>query len=191
MTCRRCRYRVEPLHVEISDVGAGAGLTSPFPTAFFGASRWKAARRKCDGTERARGHDRESAQHHPSEPVVKAARIMRDEDIGSLPVVEQDRLYGMITDRDITTRVVAQESDLGSISVRDVASTGPVCVDADSDLDEALHLMAHHQVRWLPVVDGGRLVGILAQADVAHEEQHEKVGETVEAISDPSTENRH
>lgn len=127
----------------------------------------------------------------PSEPVVKAARIMRDEDIGSLPVVEQDRLYGMITDRDITTRVVAQESDLGSISVRDVASTGPVCVDADSDLDEALHLMAHHQVRRLPVVDGGRLVGILAQADVAHEEQHEKVGEMVEAISDPSTENRH
>ena len=122
---------------------------------------------------------------------MKAARIMRDEDIGSLPVVEQDRLYGMITDRDITTRVVAQESDLGSISVRDVASTEPVCVDADSDLDEALHLMAHHQVRRLPVVDGGRLVGILAQADVAHEEQHDKVGETVEAISDPSTENRH
>ncbi len=126
----------------------------------------------------------------PSESVVKAAQIMRDEDIGSLPVVEQDRLYGVITDRDITTRVVAEESDLASISVRDVASTGPVCVEADSDLDEALRLMAHHQVRRLPVIEDGRLIGVLAQADVAHEEEHEKVGETVEAISDPSTESR-
>ena len=122
----------------------------------------------------------------PSEPVVKAARIMRDEDIGSLPVVEQDRLYGMTTDRDITTRVVAQESDLGSISVRDVASTGPVCVDADSDLDEALHLMAHHQVRRLPVVDDGRLVGILTIGQLARRESVNAVGETLKEVSQPA-----
>ncbi len=126
----------------------------------------------------------------PSDSVVKAARMMREEDIGSLPVTENGRLYGMITDRDVTTRVVADEVDLGSVSVRDIASAGAITVEPDTDLDEALRLMAHHQVRRLPVVENGRLVGIVTQADVAHEEEHEKVGETVEAISDPSTESR-
>ncbi|MGI8480409.1 MAG: CBS domain-containing protein [Gaiellaceae bacterium] len=125
-----------------------------------------------------------------SEPIAKAAVMLRDEDIGSLPVIEDGRLYGVITDRDITTRVVAKEIAMESISVRDVASTGAVTVSPEMDLDQALGLMAHHQVRRLPVVEYDRLVGILAQADVAHEEDHDKVGETVEAISDPSTENR-
>ncbi len=125
-----------------------------------------------------------------SEPIAKAAVMLRDEDIGSLPVIEDGRLYGVITDRDITTRVVAKEIAMESISVRDVASTGAVTVSPEMDLDQALGLMAHHQVRRLPVVEDDRLVGILAQADVAHEEDHDKVGETVEAISDPSTENR-
>jgi len=125
-----------------------------------------------------------------SEPIAKAAVMLREEDIGSLPVIEDGRLYGVITDRDITTRVVAKEIAMESISVRDVASTGAVTVSPEMDLDQALGLMAHHQVRRLPVVEDDRLVGILAQADVAHEEDHDKVGETVEAISDPSTENR-
>ncbi len=125
-----------------------------------------------------------------SEPVASAALILRDEDIGSLPVTLEGRLYGVITDRDITTRVAAKGIDLESASVRDVASTGAITVSPETDLDEALRLMAHHQVRRLPVVEDGRLVGVLAQADVAHEEEHEKVGETVEAISDPSTEDR-
>jgi CBS domain-containing protein len=118
--------------------------------------------------------------------VVEAAQLMRDRDIGSLPVVENERLVGVITDRDITVRVVAGSADPRSTTVGDVASRDAITATPEQELDEALGLMAHHQVRRLPVTEGGRLVGILAQADVAHEEDREKVGEMVEAISDPS-----
>jgi CBS domain-containing protein len=118
--------------------------------------------------------------------VVEAARLMRDEDIGSLPVVEGGRLVGIVTDRDLAIRVVAESAPPESTSVGDVLSREAITATPDQDLDEALKLMAHHQVRRLPVVEGERLIGILAQADVAHEEDRERVGELVEAISDPS-----
>lgn len=119
-------------------------------------------------------------------PVIAAARLMRDRDVGSLPVVQDERLVGVITDRDITVRVVAESGDPGSITVGDVASREAITAAPEQELDEVLRLMAHHQVRRLPVTEGDRLVGILAQADVAHEADPEKVGEMVEAISDPS-----
>jgi CBS domain-containing protein len=116
--------------------------------------------------------------------IVDAARMMRDEDVGLLPVVENDRLVGTVTDRDITIRVVAQEKDPESTSVREIASTDLVTVDPQQDLDEALRLMAQHQVRRLPVVEeDGRLVGIVAQADVARDADDSKTGELVEEIS--------
>jgi CBS domain-containing protein len=119
--------------------------------------------------------------------VVEAARLMRDEDVGSLPVVEDGRVVGIVTDRDIAIRVVAESADTASITVGDVASRNTVTAAPGQDLDEALQLMARHQLRRLPVVEeDGRLVGILTQADVAHEADRDKVGETVEAISDPS-----
>jgi CBS domain-containing protein len=121
-----------------------------------------------------------------SESVVEAARLMRDEHIGSLPVTEEARLVGIITDRDITTRVVAEAAVPETTSVGDIYSRDPVNVEPDHDLDEALQLMARHQVRRLPIVEGGRLVGILAQADIAIEEKEKKTGELVEAISEPS-----
>jgi CBS domain-containing protein len=121
-----------------------------------------------------------------SASVVEAARLMRQEHIGSLPVVKGGQLVGMITDRDLALRVVAENADPQSVTVGEVASHDTVTAQPDQDLDEALRLMAHHQVRRLPVAEGGRLVGILAQADVAHGEDREKVGEMVEAISDPS-----
>jgi len=121
-----------------------------------------------------------------SASVVEAARLMRQEHIGSLPVVKGGRLVGMITDRDLALRVVAEGAEPGSVTVGEVASHDTVTAQPDQDLDEALRLMAHHQVRRLPVAEGGRLVGILAQADIAHGEDREKVGEVVEAISDPS-----
>jgi CBS domain-containing protein len=119
-----------------------------------------------------------------STPVAEAARLMSSEDVGSLPIVEGERLVGMLTDRDITVRVVAEGKDPQSTSVGDVASRDVVSVDPQQDLDEALRLMAQHQVRRLPVVEeDGRLVGIVAQADVAATGQDAKVGQVVEEIS--------
>ena len=118
-----------------------------------------------------------------SEAIVDAARAMREEDVGSLPVTEQGRLIGVITDRDIVVRVVA-EGRADSASVADALSRNPVTVEPEEDLDEALRLMARHQVRRLPVVEGDRLVGIVAQADVALAEKEKKTGEVVQAISE-------
>ena len=118
--------------------------------------------------------------------VVEAARLMREQDIGSLPITDDERLVGMITDRDITMRVVAEAADPNATSVEDVYSRDLISVAPDNDLEEALGLMARHQVRRLPVVEDGRLVGIVAQADIALSENETKTGELVEAISAPS-----
>jgi CBS domain-containing protein len=117
--------------------------------------------------------------------VVEAARLMREQDIGSLPITDDEKLVGMITDRDITTRVVAEAADPKMTSVEDVYSRDLISVEPDKDLEEALRLMARHQVRRLPVVENGRLVGIVAQADIALRENEKKTGELVEAISEP------
>jgi CBS domain-containing protein len=121
----------------------------------------------------------------PSDQIVEAARLMRDEDIGSLPVTDEGRLVGMLTDRDIAVRVIAEGKSPTSTTVGEVFSHDPVAAQPDQDLDKALHLMAQHQVRRLPVVERDRLVGILAQADVALEEKERKTGELVESISQP------
>jgi CBS domain-containing protein len=120
-----------------------------------------------------------------SASVVEAARLMREQHIGSLPVTEDERLVGMITDRDITTRVVAESAVPEATSVGDVYSRDLISVEPNKDLDEALKLMARHQVRRLPVVENGRLVGMVAQADIALKE-NERTGELVGAISEPS-----
>ena len=122
----------------------------------------------------------------PGDPIVEAARLMRDEDIGSLPVTEEGRLVGMVTDRDIAVRVIAEGKSPESTTVGEVLSRDPVAAEPGQDLDEALRLMAQHQVRRLPVVEEDRLVGILAQADVALEEKDKKTGGLVESISQPS-----
>lgn len=122
----------------------------------------------------------------PGDTIVEAARLMRDEDVGSLPVTDEGTLVGMLTDRDIAVRVIAEGRSPESTTVGEVFSPDPVAADPDQDLDEALHLMARHQVRRLPVVEDDRLVGILAQADVALEEKEKKTGELVESISRPA-----
>jgi CBS domain-containing protein len=104
--------------------------------------------------------------------------------VGLTPIVEGDRLVGALTDRDIVTRVVAEGRDPQSVPVREVASTDLVTIDPQQDLDEALRLMASNQVRRLPVVaEDGRLVGVLAQADVAREAKDKQTGQLVEEIS--------
>jgi CBS domain-containing protein len=120
-----------------------------------------------------------------SSSIVEAARLMRDADIGSLPVVDGGKLTGVVTDRDITVRVVAEGKDPQNTKVGDVLSQDLVTIDPQQDLDEALRLMARHQVRRLPVVEeDGRLVGIVAQADVAEQGDDRQTGQMVEKISE-------
>jgi len=121
----------------------------------------------------------------PDATAVDAARLMRDEDAGVAPIAEDDRLVGVVTDRDIAIRVVAEAKDPGSTKVTEIASQNVVTIDPQQDLDDALRLMANHQVRRLPVVEeDGKLVGILAQADVARHAEPARTGKVVEEISE-------
>jgi len=116
--------------------------------------------------------------------VAYAAKMMRDEDVGIAPIIEGDRLVGVLTDRDIAVRVVAEGGDSEQTKVTDVMSRDLVTLDPDQDLDEALRLMARHQVRRLPVVEeDGRLVGVVAQADVAEHAADQQTAVVVEQIS--------
>jgi len=119
-----------------------------------------------------------------STSVADAAKLMRDEDVGLLPISSGDRLEGTVTDRDIAIRVVAEGRDPQATAVREIASTDLVTVDPKQDVDEAVRLMAQHQVRRLPVVEeGGRLVGIVAQADIAEQGDDSQTGQLVQEIS--------
>jgi CBS domain-containing protein len=116
--------------------------------------------------------------------VADAAREMRDGDVGAVVVVENGTVAGIVTDRDIAVRVVAEGRDPEQVKVTEVASRDVVTLDPQQDLDEALRLMARHQVRRLPVVEeDGRLVGVVAQADVAQQADEQRTGEVVEQIS--------
>ena len=116
--------------------------------------------------------------------VAYAAKMMKDEDVGLAPIVEGDKLIGMLTDRDIAIRVVAEGRNPDQVTVREVASKQVVTIDPQQDLDEALRIMAKHQVRRLPVVEeDGRLVGVVAQADIAREGDDSQTGELVQEIS--------
>ena len=116
-------------------------------------------------------------------PVIEAARRLSSEDVGSLPVVDGDKLVGMITDRDIVLHVVAKDLDPHKVTISDVCSENPVVAEPDESLDDALQRMASEQLRRLPVVTDGRLVGILAQADIAGAVRPESTGRMVEEIS--------
>ena len=117
-------------------------------------------------------------------PVTYAAKMMRDEDVGLAPIVEGQKLVGMLTDRDIAIRVVAEGKDPQTVTVREAATTNVVTLDPQQDLDEALRLMAKHQVRRLPVVEeDGSLAGVVAQADIAQHASAQDTGEVVEQIS--------
>jgi CBS domain-containing protein len=115
---------------------------------------------------------------------VEAARLMLTENVGSLPVVEGETLVGIVTDRDLVLQVVARDLDASKVTVSEVSSEDPVVTRPEEALDAALRRMAEEQVRRLPVVQDGRLVGILAQADVAQTAEAEATGKMVEQISE-------
>jgi CBS domain-containing protein len=120
----------------------------------------------------------------PTTPIVDAARLMKSENVGSIPITEDGRCVGMLTDRDIVVRLVAEGKDPKSATAGEIASRDLVTIDPDQPIDEALRLMARHQVRRLPVCDeDGRLVGIIAQADIALQGLDRETGQVVEEIS--------
>jgi CBS domain-containing protein len=135
---------------------------------------------------------REPVCCEPAEPISRAAEVMKREDVGSVPVVEsrnEPRLVGIVTDRDIVVKVVANGRSVEAATVQDAMTPNPVCCREDDDVSRAVSLMEERQVRRMPVVGSdGRLSGIIAQADIATRLHRDRTtGELVEAISESGT----
>ena len=121
-----------------------------------------------------------------NDSVLDAAKQLAEKDVGSLPICgEDDRLKGMLTDRDIVVKVLAQGKDPATTKAGELGQGDgqTVTIGADDSIDEALRTMADHKVRRLPVIDGQECVGVISQADIATHIDEEKVGDLVEAIS--------
>ena len=122
----------------------------------------------------------------PTDTLSQVAEMMQQEDVGAIPIVENDRLVGIITDRDITVKAVATGEDPKEVLVSDCMSTDLVTGRPDMSDREALELMGREQIRGVTGVENGRLGGMVAMADFARESDHEdEVEETLEEISQP------
>lgn len=154
-----------------------------------------------EGTAAAVGKEAHAPGHHkvardlmttevscakPTDTVSDAARRLAELNVGAMPICDDDgRLHGMITDRDIVIKVVAAGLDPSMTPVSEIAQESTVTVDVDCSVEELLHTMSEHQIRRVPVIDDHRLVGIVSQADVARALGHDRVGNLVEAVSEP------
>ncbi len=119
-----------------------------------------------------------------NDSVADAAKKLAELNVGAMPICGEDnRLKGMLTDRDIVVKVLAEGKDPSQVKAGELGEGKPVTIGADDSVDEVLRTMSEHQVRRLPVIDGHDLVGIVSQADVARNLDEEKVGDLVEAIS--------
>jgi CBS domain-containing protein len=119
-----------------------------------------------------------------NDTIADAAKRLADLDVGAMPICGEDnRLKGMLTDRDIAIKVVAQGKDPATTKAGELGEGKPVTIGADDSVNEALKTMKDHKVRRLPVIDGHDLIGIVSQADLARNIDEEKVGDLVEAIS--------
>lgn len=122
---------------------------------------------------------------HVDETLADAAKKMRDLDVGALPICGSDnRLAGVLTDRDIVVRCVAEGKNPTDTKAGDLAQGKPVTIGANDSVEEAMRTMSEHQIRRLPVIDGHQLVGMLAQADLARELSAEDVGDVVREVSE-------
>jgi CBS domain-containing protein len=120
----------------------------------------------------------------PATPLVEVAKKMRDLDIGCVPIGENDRLVGMVTDRDITCRAVAKGADCTKLTARDVMSKEIVYCRDSENLEDAIRIMEDKKIRRLPVInDKKRLVGMLSLGDVSHALSRELTGEVCAAVS--------
>ena len=121
-----------------------------------------------------------------NQSITEAARMMASLNVGALPICgEDDRLKGMLTDRDIAIKVVAQGKDPNACQAGEFQQGEAVTIGADDSIEELIKTMAQHQVRRLPVIDGRKLVGIVAQADVARAMPDQPVGDLLDALSAP------
>jgi CBS domain-containing protein len=127
---------------------------------------------------------RDVASLSPSNTIAEVAQQMRMLNVGSIPLVQNERLVGVITDRDIVLRVVADGLDPHQERADLHMSRDPITVTPDTTTDEAGQIMARAQIRRLPVVEDGRLVGYLALGDLALQDRDRRVGETLEQISE-------
>jgi CBS domain-containing protein len=119
-----------------------------------------------------------------NDTLVDAARKMKELDVGALPICGEDnRLAGMVTDRDIVVKCLAEGGDPSSTRVGDLAEGKPVTIGADDPVEEILRTMTQYGVRRLPVIDGHDLIGMVSQADVAKNLPDDRVADLVEAIS--------
>ena len=123
----------------------------------------------------------------PNDLVAQAATLMKQEDCGAIPVVRDNTLIGIITDRDIAIRAVAAGRDPKTTKVSEVMSADPITVRPDDDVSEAASIMAKSQIRRLPVVEKGKLLGIVVTAQLARREKASDVGETIKEISEPAS----
>jgi CBS domain-containing protein len=119
-----------------------------------------------------------------NDTILDAAKRLAELDVGAMPICgEDERLKGMLTDRDIVVKVLAEGRDPSSTRAGELGEGKPVTIGADDSVEEALRTMKDHKVRRLPVIDGHDLIGVVSQADLATHIDEEEVGELVEAIS--------
>jgi CBS domain-containing protein len=119
-----------------------------------------------------------------NDSISEAARKLASLDVGAMPICGEDnRLKGMLTDRDIVVKVIAEGRDVESTKAGELGEGKPVTIGADDPIDEALRTMKEHKVRRLPVIDGHDLIGVVSQADLARKIPDEQVGDLVETIS--------
>lgn len=123
----------------------------------------------------------------PNTPVVEIAKIMKDKNIGSVPVLDGDKVVGIVTDRDIVLRDIAFGKNPNEVLAKDVMTVGVTTANHNMDIHDAARIMAEKQVRRLPVVENGRLVGMLAIGDIAVESRlADDAGEALSDISKPT-----